>query len=101
MVTLQMDFAENWVVTYPNEPQSAYYGKEPVTLHPVVVHHRTQNMDIEHFSMVMTTDGRYHDGGTVYNFPTAIIPEVSTVRKMVYHTDRPTSQYRNAACVFS
>ena len=31
--TIQMDFAENWMVSYPEEPQSVYYAKEPVTLH--------------------------------------------------------------------
>ena len=28
--TIQMDFAENWMVSYPEEPQSVYYAKEPV-----------------------------------------------------------------------
>ena len=43
--TIQMDFAENWMVSYPEEPQSVYYAKEPVTLHPAVIHYKDGRRD--------------------------------------------------------
>jgi hypothetical protein len=97
--TAQMDFAENWMISYPNEPQSVYYGKEPVTLYPTVIHFSNGNKK----SLALVTDDRKHDSGAVYAFLKVIIdiiksehPDVSTIH---YLTDGPSSQYRNVCCL--
>ena len=98
--TIQMDFAENWLVSYPQEPQSVYFGKDPVTLHPAIVHYPGG----VHESFALVTDHRFHDAKTVFCFLKKLIPLISEIHPDLefvhYITDSPTSQYRNSA-IFS
>ena len=63
-VTVQMDFAENWSVCTSREIQSAYFAKDQLTIHPVVVHYRA-NGDLKHKSYVIVSDERSHGSATV------------------------------------
>ena len=83
--TIQMDFAENWMVSYPEEPQSVYYAKKPVTLHPAVIHHREEEVTT-HWSVALVTDDRAHDTGAILaflrvlcDFVRTTLPEVTTI----------------------
>ena len=102
-VTIQMDFAENWPVSYPESPQSVYYSKEPVTLHPAVIHYKVKESDgtvkVKHKSLALVTDDRKHDTGAILAFMGYLskfvqdeLPNVSTIH---YVSDSPSSQYRN------
>ena len=101
--TIQMDFAENWMVSYPEEPQAVYYAKEPVTLHPAVIHHREGEVTT-HWCVALVTDDRKHDSGAILSFLEVLceyvkdtLPEVTTIH---YVSDSPSSQYRNKS-IFS
>ena len=104
--TIQMDFAENWMVSYPEEPQSVYYSKEPVTLHPAVIHYRdVVTGDTKHRSLALVTDDRRHDTGAILAFLRVIARFIrenlpGTVRMLHYVSDSPSSQYRNVS-IFS
>ena len=100
--TVQMDLSENWVITYPNEPQFVYFCKEPITLLPAVLHFRSQNNTF-HESLAIVTDDRRHDAGAVYAFMKVIVafirerhPQIEMIH---YLTDGPSSQYRNVSCI--
>ena len=103
--TIQMDFAENWMVSYPEEPQSVYYAKEPVTLHPAVIHYRDAEGDIQHSSVALVTDDRKHDSGAILAFLQVLCKFIrdtlpDTIRVIHYCSDSPSSQYRNKS-IFS
>ena len=96
--TVQMDFAENWLVSYDEEPQTVYYSKDPVTLHPAVIHYRMGGVT-EHISVALVTDDRRHDAGAILAFMEvlcALIKRTQPQIKVVhYASDSPSSQYRN------
>lgn len=99
---VQMDFAENWLISYPDEPQSVYFAKEPVTVHPTIIHFKN-NSGIKHQSIVFVSDERKHDSASVFAFLKMLISfikqEHPNIHFVHYVTDGPTSQYRNAACM--
>ena len=96
--TVQMDFAENWMVTYPDEVQAAYFSKEPVTLHPAVVHYKVGD-ELKRRSLALVTDDRKHDTGAILAFMQRICESVRTllpnIKTIHYASDSPSSQYRN------
>lgn len=47
---IQMDFAENSMVSYRDEPQSVYYSKKGITVHPVVIDFNKEGM-LKHTSL--------------------------------------------------
>ena len=84
--TVLMDFAENFVSTYGEEIQSAYFNKNSVTLHPLVVHYTNagaENYDKELAcrSYEAIVDSRSHSASTVF----AILQQLMPMLK-VYHT---------------
>ena len=102
--TIQMDFAENWMVSYPMEPQSTYYAKEPVTLHPAVIHYRDSTGELQHMSLALVTDDRKHDAGSILAFIRVIVQcihdNMPHVKIIHYVSDSPLTQYRNIS-IFS
>ena len=100
-VTVQMDYAENYSCSYGEEIQSAYYNKEQITLHPMVVHYREQgdNDRLQHKCCVGVSAERSHTAPTTYAFINKVLPEIKhlvpDVSTVHYLTDSPTSQYRN------
>ena len=97
---IQMDFAENWMIDYPMEPQSVYFAKEPVTVHPVVLYLVVDGA-MTHKSTALVTDDRKHDVSSVMVYLrviNALLTERFPFVNMVhYFTDGPTSQYRNSS----
>lgn len=106
--TIQLDFAQNWLVGYGQEVQSAYYAKDPVTIHPAVLHVRVVDAHgtvvTKVFSLCLVTDDRRHDAGAVMAFVETIVrwikenlPEIEMIH---FWSDSPSSQYRNIS-IFS
>ena len=97
-ITAQVDFAQNWLVGFGQEVQSAYYAKDPVTVHPAVLHIRIGGK-LYAISLCLVSDDRRHDAGAVM----AIIDEMvkwikkhyPKVRMIHFWSDSPSSQYRN------
>lgn len=101
--TIQLDFAQNWLVGYGQEVQSAYYAKDPVTVHPAVLHVRVTGPDGQVFSKVfslcLVTDDRRHDAGAVLAFVEQIVAWIKEnlpdIEMIHFWSDSPSSQYRN------
>lgn len=96
-----MDFAENYTCGFAEEIQSAYFDKNAVTLHPVVIYYtkeETEN-DVKHKSLVLVSDELSHTSSTVFAIMKQVIAEVRAILPNVemvhYMTDSPTSQYGN------
>ena len=108
-VTIQIDFAENYVCNYLEEVQSAYYSKQQVTVHPAVMHYKEPGnstsediLPLTHKSFVLVSDETTHTAGTVYAFLKELVPKVQEVvpepiQSIHYISDSPTSQYRNCS----
>lgn len=95
-----MDFAENYTCGFAEEIQSAYFDKNTVTLHPVVIYYKdTTNNEVKHKSLVVVSDELAHTASTVFAIIKQVIPQVKELLPKVemvhYMTDSPTSQYRN------
>ena len=97
--TVQMDFSENWMVSFPESPQAVYYAKDPVTLHPAVIHYKDKDGNTKHHSLALCTNDRKHDAGAILAFMLKIrefidehLPNCTTIH---YSSDSPSSQYRN------
>lgn len=101
--TIQLDFAQNWLVGYGQEVQSAYYAKDPVTVHPAVLHVRLSDghggFITKVFSLCLVTDDRRHDAGAVVAFVEAIVKWIKAnlphIEMIHFWSDSPSSQYRN------
>lgn len=95
-----MDFVENYTCGFAEEIQSAYFDKNTVTLHPVVIYRKdeTEN-EVKHKSLVVVSDELSHTSSTVFAIMKQVITEVKEILPNVevvhYMTDSPTSQYRN------
>ena len=97
--TIQMDFAQNWMVSYHEEVQSAFFAKDAITVHPVVIHLRDKDGKIYTDSLCVASDDKTHDAGAILAILDVITshiknkhPEVSVVH---YCSDSPSSQYQN------
>lgn len=95
---VQMDFSENYSCRALDEVQTAYWSLTAVTLHPVVIYYKEDNV-LKHKSLVIVSDTLVHSAATVHAFIDAIVPELKKylpdVQRIHYWTDSPSSQYRN------
>ena len=93
-----MDYAENWGTSYMAEVQSAFYGKDQLTLHPMVVYYR-HGETLKHFSYVGVSEVTQHAFPTTLAFVTKVLGHIKDVVPGLQHlhmvTDSPSSQYRN------
>ena len=60
-----MDFAQNWMVLYHEEVQSAFYAKDAVTVHPAVIHLRNEDGNVYTDSLCVVSDDKTHDAGAI------------------------------------
>lgn len=101
--TLQLDFAQNWLVGFGQEVQSAYYAKDPITVHPGVLHVRIGNRLLA-ISLCVVSDDRRHDAGAVLAIVEALILWIKQhypkLKVLHFWSDSPSSQYRNIS-IFS
>ena len=96
---VQMDFAENYTCQSLEEVQSAYWNASMVTLHPAIAYYRSEDGQVSYKSRVFISDELGHNSATVFAFIKELIPHLkvmlSQVKRILYYTDSPTSQYRN------
>ncbi|KAL3879819.1 hypothetical protein ACJMK2_032100 [Sinanodonta woodiana] len=96
-----MDFAEYYTCGFAEEIQAAYFDKNAVTLHPVVIHTKDKDdeVKVKHKSQVVVSDELSHTSSTVFAIMKHVVKEVKAVLQNVemvhYMTDSPTSQYIN------
>ena len=96
--TIQMDFAQNWNVGYSGEVQSAFYAKEAITVHPVVIHLRSDDGTVCD-CLCIVSDDRQHDSGAILAImeilTTYLKDNYPLIKTMHYCSDSPSSQDRN------
>ncbi|KAL3875659.1 hypothetical protein ACJMK2_033589 [Sinanodonta woodiana] len=96
-----MDFAENYICGFAEEIQSAYFDKNAVTLHPVVIYTKDKEdeVKVKHKLLVVVSDELSHTSSTVFAIMKHVVKKVKAVLQNVemahYMTDSPMSQYRN------
>ncbi|KAL3847444.1 hypothetical protein ACJMK2_018350 [Sinanodonta woodiana] len=101
-----MDFAENYTCGFAEEIQSAYFDKNAVTLHPVVIYTKDKEdeVKVKQKSQVVVSDELSHTSSIVFAIMKHVVKEVKAVLQNVemvlYMTDSPTSQYRNKQIFF-
>ena len=97
-VTVQIDYSENYLCSYQNEPSQVFYDKNQITVHPMVVHF-TEDGSLKHKSFIGITDVTKHSAPTTVAFLLKLIPEVKKIKPMLstvhYISDSPANQYRN------
>jgi hypothetical protein len=98
-VTVQMDYSENFSVIYQDEPSQVFYDRQLITIHPMVVHYKSPDGNLQHQSFVGVSDVTKHSAGTTLAFICKLIPQIKEMKPEVktvhYITDSPASQYRN------
>ena len=101
--TIQMDFAQNWLVGFGQEVQSAFYAKDPVTVHPAVMHFR-RGGKLYVVSLCLVSDDRRHDAGAIMAIVEQIVKFIKEnypkIKMIHFWSDSPSSQYRNIS-IFS
>ena len=95
---VQMDYSENWSTSFMHEIQSAFYGKDQITLHPMVVYVR-KDEEVKAMSFVGVSKVTAHSFPTTLAFLTQLLGEIKQEVTDLQHlhivTDSPSSQYRN------
>ena len=74
---IQMDFTENFSCVSADEVQSAYWNQGSVTLHPVVVYYKENDM-LKHINYVFVSDDFGHNIGLVYAILKQLIPDIKS-----------------------
>ena len=91
---LQMDFVENYAVSFQDEIQSAHWRQRQVSLYTVMVWHRETVI-----SKVIVSDCRDHDKKAVAAFTCTVMEMIRTVLPSAttvnIWTDGPSSQFKN------
>ena len=100
-VTVQLDFAENYVCNFSAEVSSAYYSKQQ-TIHAAVINYKEAPLtNLQHKSVVLLSDENDHTAPTVFAFLKKLIAWIrdnfKDVTSIHYISDSPTSQYRNCS----
>ena len=100
---VHMDYAENWSTSFMHEIQSAFFGKDQLTLHPMVVYHREREDDLQEelhsSSFVGVSEVIQHSFPTTLACLLHLLPHIKRLVPDLAHlhviTDSPSSQYRN------
>lgn len=97
-VVVVMDFAENYVCRQFAEAQSAYYSRNAVTIHPMVVIFGTDSQ-IKRDSVVIVSNDLKHDASAVNNFVRILGTHISihypAVKTLKFWSDGCASQYKS------
>ena len=96
---VQMDYAENWNCGYLKEISAAYYSKDQVTLHPMVVKVRNSEGELITTTHVGVTSTTNHSFPTTWAFVKKLVAKLKEqypyLTMIHFITDSPSSQYRN------
>ena len=98
-VTCQMDYSENWAGKYPEEITSVYFDNDQISLHPMVLHYKDEQGELQTKSYVGISPDTTHTMPCTYAFIAGLLgrvldtlPNLNTIH---FITDSPSSQYRN------
>lgn len=93
-----MDFAKNRELFYQDEIKSAFYGRNQVTMHPIIIYYQTaSNEPAKKVSMVFLSDDRTHDHHAVAYYTNQAIDFLKTVmdvEKVIIFSDGCAGQYK-------
>lgn len=96
-VTAQMDYSENWAIKYNEEVSAAYFSKDQVTVHPIVVHYK--DSDAVQTKTFIAVSKNPHAAPTVFSIMKALVNKIRndlpTTTHLHYITDSLNLQYRN------
>ena len=97
-----MDYSENYQCIYQDEPSAVFFDRQLITVHPMVVHYKTEDK-IAHKSFIGVTDSTSHSAPTTLAFMTKFIPLlqefIPNLQIIHYITDSPSNQYRNKSII--
>jgi hypothetical protein len=98
-VTVQIDYAENYKCSYQDEPSAAFFDRRQVTIHPMVVHFKDIDENIQTHSYIGISDQTTHAAPMTFAFLKKLVPELKhklpDLQVIHYVSDSPASQYRN------
>ena len=101
--TIQVDYAENWNIVFFNEISAAYYDKNQITIHPMVVHIRGADNEVNVLPFVGVSSIMSHAFPTNFCFLSRLMAilkeEFPSLRFVHLISDSPSSQYRNRGVV--
>lgn len=102
-ITCQMDYSENFACTHQDEISQAFYDRNQISIHPMVVHYKEDEGRLQHQSYVGISEVKSHTAPTTFAFLRKLVPLVKDLLPQIeiihYITDSPTSQYRNKSVV--
>jgi len=90
------DFGKNRKAAYTAEIKSAHFGKQQVTVHPVVAFYRTGDTIIRD-SLIFLSDDITHDHQAVQEFTRLsleLLRKKLTIKKLTIWSDGAASQYK-------
>jgi len=91
---VQMDFAENYTVTFQDEIQSAHWKQRQITVYTVMIYHRDNTI-----SRIIVSDSRDHEKRAVTAYTASVLETIKqdfpTVKNVAFWTDGPSSQFKN------
>lgn len=94
-----VDFAENYTCLRQGEAQSAYYSRNQVTIHPMVVTINTSDGNSLRDSVIILSDDLDHDSSAVAVFVTILCGhlaiEYPQVKNLVFWSDGCAAQYKS------
>ena len=71
-IVVVMDYAENYLVAYQNEVQSAYFDPVQITIHPMMIFYRSGELLVKH-AIIGISDDHKHDASGVKKFQKATL----------------------------
>ena len=93
-----LDFAENYTAAIQGVVQSAYYSRNSITLHPIVVHYK-RGEDVIRDSVVFISDDRKHDWAAVKCFVQNLAHHLGImaphISNLIMFSEGCSSQYKS------
>ncbi|GFO46529.1 Armadillo repeat-containing protein 5-like isoform x2 [Plakobranchus ocellatus] len=96
-VLLIEDFAENRKATYAAEVKSAHFGKQQITLHPIVAYIKNDEYQLIRHSLMFISNDIGHDFHMVNKFTDmalAFLKEETEVESVIIYSDGCAGQYK-------
>lgn len=99
-IMCQLDFAENYTCEIQNAIQGAYFSKQQVTIHPIVIYYRVdEHSKPTNTNVVFISDERAHNSILVYSFITKLNEYLKErfphIEEVLYLSDGCAEQYKN------
>ena len=98
---IQVDFSENYACLHQDEPQTAHWSQEQVTIFPVAIWTTSDDESQKSFSShALVTDDKSHDKKVVAIFMDRVIKRLisekgTKIKHVHIFSDGPSSQFKN------